>query len=87
MYHFFIRKYIQNITEKDIIKFALSQGIELSESEVKLFYHHVKQNWETVLYGDPTTLFQAVKSEIRPETYQKMIELYQYFKEKYQSYL
>ena len=87
MYHFFILKYIQNITEKDIIKFVLSQGIELSESEVKLFYHHVKQNWETILYGDPTTLFQAVKSEIRPETYQKMIELYQYFKEKYQSYL
>ena len=41
MYHFFIRKYIQNITEKDIIKFALSQGIELSENEVKLFYNHV----------------------------------------------
>lgn len=87
MYHFFIRKYIQNITDKDIINFAMAQGIKLSENEVNLFYHHIKQNWETVLYGDPTTLFQTIKSEIRPETYQKMIELYQYFKKKYQSYL
>lgn len=87
MYHFFIKQYVQALTKDDIIRFAKEQRVTLTTSEVNLFYQNVKQHWETVLYGNPTALFQSMKQDLRPETYEKMLELYTFFKKKYENYL
>lgn len=87
MYQFFIKKYIENITKNDILVFAHNQNINLTNEEVDLFYVNIKEHWELILYQNPNNLFESLKTKLQPDTYQKMIELYHYFKEKYKNYL
>lgn len=87
MYEFLITQYISNLTKNDIVKFALSHGIELKEDELNFIYYHVTNNWRTIIYGNPNTIFNEAKTKLSTLTYNKVITLYQYFKEKFQNYL
>lgn len=87
MYDYLIKQYIDKINENDIIRFACSNGITLKKEEVEIIQFHIKKNWKTLIHGNPEPIFQEVKTKLEPETYKKMIELYYFFKEKYQNYL
>ena len=87
MYDYFIKQYVEKINENDIKKFASQNGIILTKEEVDVFLFHIKKDWRTIIYGNPTKIFEEVKDRLNPLTYQKMIELYTFFKEKYQNYL
>lgn len=40
-----------------------------------------------MLYGNPNVVFDELKKELSIENYKKVIELYQFYKEKYKYYL
>lgn len=82
-----IQNYITKVTENDIMKFALQNGISLSSSEVSILYHTLQKDYEVLLYGDSSALWNRLKEDIRPQNYDKIYDLFVFYKKKYQSYL
>ncbi len=87
MYDFLIQKYVERMTLEDVDKFALQNGVELKEEECRLITSTIKKDYRTIIFGNPRKIFDALEKELEPLTYKKMIQLYSYFKEKYQNYL
>lgn len=87
MHKFFISQYISRLTKEDVMKFASKNDINLNQEELDLIYSNLKTNWETVLYGDPTKLFQELKQSLNPDSYEKGIKLYQEYHNLYKDYL
>ncbi len=82
-----IENYIKNLTINDINEFATKNNISLNNNELNLIYKQIKENWYTIIYKDPTPIFQNIKENINTDTYQKIITLYYSFYEKYKNYL
>lgn len=82
-----IQNYINKLTIEDIIKFAQNNNIHLSTEESKHILYHAKKDWKTILYSNPTPIFEALQKEISTENYEKGKRLYEEYKQKYQSFL
>lgn len=78
--NYLIKEYIKKITEEDIYNFALKEGINLLNNEVKTLYVYIKNYWQVFLNEDSTFLFEELKEKLEPKTYDKMIELYNKYK-------
>ncbi len=77
-----ISKYINKLAKDDINKFALSQNIKLTNDELNIIYNHIKNDYQTFLTKDPNIILNQVKAEVRAEVYNKIIELYNQYKDK-----
>lgn len=77
-----ITKYINKLTKEDIVKFATSQNITLTSNELDIIYNHIKNDYQTFLTKDPNIILNQVKTEVREEVYNKIIELYNQYKDK-----
>ena len=82
-----ISNYISRLTFKDIDDFAISHGITLKKDEIEIIYNHIKFNWRTIIYGNPRSILDDIKNKFDLKTYNKIEELYVFFKNKYQNYL
>lgn len=82
-----IIQYIDRMTTSDIDAFAKKHGIVLSGNEVDLVFYHIKNNWRTIVYGNPKPILEDLKSKVDELTYHKIENLYVEFKNKYSSYL
>lgn len=77
-----ISKYINKLAKDDINKFALSQNIKLTNDELNIIYNHIKNDYQTFLTKDPNIILNQVKTEVRAEVYNKIIKLYNQYKDK-----
>lgn len=82
-----IIQYIERINQNDIDGFAKKNGIVLSDKEIDLIYYHVKNNWRTIIYGNPKSILEDIKNNVNELSYQKIENLYIDFKNKYKDYL
>lgn len=82
-----IIQYIDRMTLNDVDDFARKNGIVLTTEELDLVYYHVKNNWRTIVYGNPKPILEDLKTKVDNLTYQKIEALYIDFKNKYSSYL
>lgn len=87
MIHKLIEQYINKLNEEDIINFSNKNGIELTKEELKLVYNYIKNDWKTIIFGNPKPILEDIKSKIEPIKYQKIENLYYAFKTKYENYL
>ena len=87
MFNKLIENYINNMNVNDVDKFARKNGIILKNEELNVIYETIKNNWQTIIYGDYTSGFNSIKDRISPSTYKKAEELFFYFKDKYQRFL
>ncbi len=87
MFNKLIENYINNMNVNDVDKFARKNGIILKNEELNVIYETIKNNWQTIIYGDYTSVFNSIKDRISPSTYKKAEELFFYFKDKYQRFL
>lgn len=87
MNEFLIKNYISRITIEDINKFSKKHNIELSKEELKLIEQHIKNDWKTIIYGNPKPILDNLKEKLNQEKYQKIENLYIEFKDKYKHYL
>lgn len=76
-----IGSYVNKLTKNDIKVFALNNNVNLTDNETNIIYQTIKQDWEQLL-RDPNPIFNKVKSELNPNTYNKIIELYSIYKKK-----
>lgn len=81
MYELLIQNYIRKLTKEDILNFCNKENISLTTEELDIFYINIKKYWKEILKKDPTKIFSELKNKIRPTTYDKMITLYEKYKE------
>ena len=77
---YLISEYVKRLTKDDIDKFALKQGITLTNEELNVIYNYVKNDYKTFIYGNPRAILDEVKKQVKPLTYNKIENLYQQFK-------
>lgn len=82
-----IEKHINNLTKNDIINLANTEGINLNNNEVDIIYTYIKNDYKVLLYGNSESIFKDLKSRINPTAYNKIKELFDFYKEKYKNYL
>lgn len=72
-----INKYV---TLNNIKKVAKKEGIILEDYEEKVIYNVIKKEWMEICYKDAYKVFEKHKSEIKKETYNVIISLYEKYK-------
>ena len=77
-----IKLYINKIKKEDINTFLNSNNIIVSNKELDYLYNILKNNCQKVLNEDKI-IFNDIKNNINIENYNKLINLYNYYKEKY----
>ncbi len=77
---FIFKEYINNITEDDIKKFAEQEKVTLTDEETKIIYLYLKNYWEDLLDGETDVIFKELKEKLRPDTYLKVLEVYDKYK-------
>lgn len=85
--HSLLRNYINKLTVNDIRLFANSRGITLNNTEIELIYKYVKNDWETIIFGNSTKIFDDLKENLTPCNYQIIVNLFDNYKEKFKNYL
>ena len=78
-----IGEYVSRMTINDVRSFAIKNGVTLSEEELTIVYNQAKNEWRTIIFGNPRGILDDLKSKINPTSYQKIESLYVYFKNKY----
>lgn len=84
---YIIEKYINNITINNINDFALKNNIVLTEKEQKIFYDIVKNHYKEILSGNDTKIIKKLSNELDNSTFNKVMNLYEFYKAKYRGYL
>lgn len=78
-----IEQYVNRMTIDDVNNFALKNGINLSNEEINLIYNKIVNNWKTIVFGNPRRLLDELKNQLNEENYQKIENLYVFFKNRY----
>ena len=82
MNFYLIKEYVNRMNKEDINDFALKQGLILSDKELDTIFYYIKNNYKTILYGNPKEILLDIKKEVEPLTYNKIENLYIKFKDK-----
>lgn len=82
-----INDYIQKLTIKDINEYLIKQNINLDDKELAILYKHVKEDWYTFIYGNQNQILDDLKSNINPNSFYKLYNLYLEQMKKYKNYL
>ena len=69
------------MTPNDILTFAIKNNISVSSSESIIIYNFIKRNYKFILNVDDSSL-KELKKLLRDDLYNKIIELYMYYKNK-----
>ena len=87
MYEAIIDNYIKNLTPNDIYLFASKNNIILNNQEFDYVIKTIKNNYKLLLGNDYMLIFNEAKNYLREENYQKILNLYFNYREKYQDFL
>ena len=79
---YLISEYVNRMQKQDVNNFALKQGITLDNEELDIIYNYIKNNYKTLIYGNPKVILEEIKYQVEPLTYNKIENLYMQFKDK-----
>ena len=81
-----IKNYLNKLTKEKLDKFARSKDIFLSDSELEYLLYIAHNNAEDMLKNDEKYI-NLLKENLSINNYNKIIELYKYYKNRYKGYL
>ena len=87
MIEILIKEHIEKLTTFDIDRFAKENNIFLNSEELDNVYDIVKRNWKELVYGDSNGVFESNRSKVDSNNYDKIKDLFDLFKKKYQRFL
>ena len=87
MSEFLIKNYVSKLSLSEIDSFSKKQGLSLSQDELNLIYDYIKNDWHTIIYGNPRPILDSLKDKLDDFSYNKIEKLYVEFNEKYKNYL
>lgn len=82
-----IKNYINKLTINDVNSLAIKNDINLNNDELNFVYDKIKNNYNDLLYGDYAYIFNELKNNVSENNYYKIKELFDTYKQKYQSLL
>ena len=82
-----IKSKINNLTIEELKKLNINNNLNLNNQELNYLYEIIKKDWNNFLYKDPNPILKNIKNNINQESYNKLYNLYIYYKNKYQNYL
>ena len=85
MFSKIIENYIKKITKNDILNYSKKEQIELNDNELDIVYNIIKNDYKILLYGDSTNIFNKLKNRINPTSYNKIKQLFDFYKNKYKN--
>lgn len=77
---------MDKLSKEDIIRFAEENHVSLTSNEVDILYREIKTNWYPLLYN-PKPIFERVKEEVSPSTYQNILYFYDLYSKKLHPFL
>lgn len=75
-----IKKYADNITKEDILKFVQSENVSINNNELNTIYYIIKNKQDEILNGDFYNLIDNYKQDFNPLLFNKIIEKYEKYK-------
>ena len=78
-----IKNYINKLKKEDIKLFATNNNITLNDNELSVIYDTIKNDYESLLYGNHDKVFNELKSKVSSDNYDKIINLFFEYKKKY----
>lgn len=81
-----INEYVNRMNLDDVNKFAITNGINLNNDELNLIYTYIKNDWRTIVFGNPRKILDDLKNKLSLESYSKIENLYTYFKSRYSNF-
>ena len=75
-----IKKYADNITKEDILKFAESENVSISNNELNVIYYIIKNKQDEILNEDFYEFISNYKLDFNPILFNKIIEKYEKYK-------
>lgn len=78
---YFIYEYISRIKKDDVINYSKRLGITLSTNDLEIIFHYLKNEYERFFYN-PLVVLNEIKSQVEPNTYIVLMELYSKYKDK-----
>ena len=82
-----IKNYINKLKKEDIKLFATNNNITLNDNELSVIYDTIKNDYESLLYGNHDKVFNELKSKVSSDNYDKIINLFFEYKKKYAQFL
>ena len=82
-----IKEHISKLTKDDVDRFAKDNNVLLDSNELTVVYNVVKNDWKELVYGDYNSIFERNKSKINSNNFNKIKDLFDFFKKKYQRFL
>ncbi len=82
-----IGQYVNKLTINNINDFALKNNINLNENELNILLNVAKNHYREVLNGNDLEVINYLKDNLSKDNYDKIISLYNEYKNKYQGYL
>ena len=73
-------KYIDKIKKEDILKFGIKEGIIIKKDELDLIYDYIKNDYERII-DKPMDILIEIKDKVSNKLYQKLLELYDKYKD------
>lgn len=81
-----LKNYIDLLTLEKVKEFSLKNNVNLNDNELNYIIKLVKENYDEILLND-TKYLEDLKNNINPNEFQKINDLYLYYKNKYKGYL
>ena len=82
-----IGQYVNKLTIDNINDFAVKNNIKLNEKELNTLLDVVKNHYRELLDGKDEKVKEYLKNNLTNENFEKVTNLYNKYKEKYQGYL
>jgi len=82
-----LKNYINKLKKEDIKLFATNNNITLNDNELSIIYDTIKNDYESILYGNHDKVFNELKSKVSSDNYDKIINLFFEYKKKYDQFL
>jgi len=82
-----IKEHVSKLSKEDVNKFAKDNNIILDSNEVDTVYNVIKNRWKELIYGDYNSIFESNRSKINSSSYDKIRDLFDFFRKKYQRFL
>lgn len=87
MFQNLIKERVKKLTIEDIDKFAKENNIFLEDEELNNVLDIIHNNWYGLIYGNAESIFSSNRSKVSAKNYDKIKNLFDFFKKKYQNFL
>ena len=82
-----IERYINKMSIDDVLNFANTKNVNLSDDELNFTYKFIKKNWNQILFNPSSLNLERYKNVYSEENYNKINNLIKEYYQKYRRFI